>query len=305
MLLSPLSLLQSAYSTLRTYAFNHNTSPVPEAHSESAPRLDSPFNDNPVEHATQAIGSWRQSTPAKLKETDFKPISIPLKTKPSAYCYSLNATSWLAVAEELRPGIAQVLQQHIHTSEPHRTLENIALSPNKQWFAAYSGCKIGLWSIDSDTLKTKTPKLLRMLSAENVTSVTFSPDSKWLAAGNANGTAQMWSIQTDVPTLKQTFSYLPTLRQALHGSTMNRVAFSPDGKWLVSCNGNVNTWSTTTDIPAHSRLSLDDSTHAIAFTPNGRYLAVGSENCSVKIYSLAADLMSSSLSVNLKAMLRK
>lgn len=266
------SLFQSTYSTLRAYAFNHKAAPHPERASGLGSSLEIRHETgNQVESARRANGPWRQPTLA---------AQIPLKTEPLASCYSPHATG-LAVAEE-RSDIAKTLQ-HIYTSGPSRTVENIAPSPNKPWLAAHFGRKIELWSIDSP--ETETPRLLRVFSGnfENVTSVALSPDSKWLTAGKADGSAQMWSTQTAAPTFK-TFSYVPTHRQALNGSsTTNHVAFSPDGKWLLGCNGNVNIWSTTADKPARSCLPLNDPAHAIAFMPNGR-LAVRSEDCSVRIY---------------------
>lgn len=277
MSLSISSVFQSTYSTLRAYAFNHKAS----LHPERVPGLDSTLEirheaGNQVEPAKQAHGPWRQPTLA---------AQIPLKTKPVVACGDSPNATGLAVAEE-RSDSAKTLQR-IYTSGSARTMEDIALSPNQQWLAACTGRKIELWSIGST--ETAPPRLLRVFSGnfENVTSVAFSPDSQWLAAGKADGSAQMWSTQTDAPTFK-TFSYLPTLRQVLNRSTPNHVAFSPDGKWLLGCNGNVSIWSTTADRPARSWLPLNNPAKAIAFTPNGQYLAVKNEDCSVKIYSFTA-----------------
>jgi len=295
MLSNILSAFQSTCSTLYAYAFNHKTHSPPVSNPEPTSFLEPPFGTrdtvkNPLGQAPQENDSLQQAAAVKGKEADFKQITIPLKTKPLVCSYSANAQHWPAIAEELA-GIplhqAKTLQ-HGPTRGLSRTAQNTAFSPNHPWRATYTGYEIELWSIAPRD--TKAPKLLHAFSEglEKVTSVAFSPDSKWLAAGNTDGSVQMWSMQTDVPVLKQTFSYRPTLRQALSESTINSVTFSPDGKWLLSCNGSVRIWPTSADITVRPFLLLDDRVNAIAFAPNSRYLALGSDECSIKIYRFTA-----------------
>jgi WD40 repeat protein len=67
-----------------------------------------------------------------------------------------------------------------------------------------------------------------------VTSVTFSPDSKYLASGSRDETVKLWSVesQTEIVTLLE------------HSKCVNSVAFSPDGKYLASGSyDSVKLWS--------------------------------------------------------------
>jgi WD40 repeat protein len=63
--------------------------------------------------------------------------------------------------------------------------------------------------------------------AEDLTGVAFSPDGKWLAAGDKDGTVKVWDWAAR------------ELRWTLEGHTasVNTVAFSPDGRRLVSGSG--------------------------------------------------------------------
>jgi WD40 repeat protein len=131
---------------------------------------------------------------------------------------------------------------------------SVAFSPDGRLLA--SGCKSspkkgGFVSWDAKMLTHEGPadvllwdvesgKLLRTLHAEGVPSVAFSPpDGGLLACGVARkegGEIRLWNPQTG------------TLRQTLAGQSggVRSIAFSPDGKMIVSgtSNGVVEVWRT-------------------------------------------------------------
>jgi serine/threonine protein kinase/WD40 repeat protein len=100
------------------------------------------------------------------------------------------------------------------------------------------------------------------------TSVTVSPDAKWLASGQGNGYgAKVW----DVKTARLVADLLPQARGTA-------VVFSPDGRWLVTCTSRewcfweVGTWQAVRRIP---RLQDGYLAGPIAFSANQELLAVG------------------------------
>jgi WD40 repeat protein len=63
-----------------------------------------------------------------------------------------------------------------------------------------------------------------MTHGDNVYSIAFSPDGKYLASGSGDKTVKLWNVesQKEVNTLKK------------HKDKVTSVAFSPDGKYMAS-----------------------------------------------------------------------
>ncbi len=95
--------------------------------------------------------------------------------------------------------------------------------------------------------------------------VRFSPDGKWLAAANFLGALKVW----DAADWKEQFAL-----QSL--GKIWGLAYSPDGKLLVTGNaaGEVKCWDALTGRQVDSLPSLMDVVRSLAFSPDGRALAV-------------------------------
>ena len=72
-------------------------------------------------------------------------------------------------------------------------------------------------------------KLLEDRSATFFYSVKFNPDGRYIAAGNLDEMVRIWSVRTG-----------QLVEKWGHGNTVQSVAFTPDGKGLVS--GSSDTW---------------------------------------------------------------
>jgi len=108
--------------------------------------------------------------------------------------------------------------------------------------------------------------------------VTFSPDSKWLAA-QESATIHVLDVATG--------RELHALRQPYGGGG---VAFAPDGRWLASTGSDphvilwdVTTWSAVRRIPSESL-----NCRGIAFSPNGKLLAAACSDSTVKLLDAAS-----------------
>ncbi len=116
------------------------------------------------------------------------------------------------------------------------------------------------------------PVILR--DETEVTSLAFSPDGEFLATAGGDGTVKVWNSKTGRLT--------KTLPDAHVGHACS-VAFHPDGKHLASAGQDkqVKVWDWTTgekvfDAPCDAGSGFGTA-YAVAFSPDGRQLAAGSD----------------------------
>jgi WD40 repeat protein len=132
------------------------------------------------------------------------------------------------------------------------------------------------------TALQSTPHLVAFLHghSDQVRTVAFSPDGKWLASGSRDGTIILW----DVAARRRMGSSIQ-----VEGGRVNSLAFSPDGRWLASGSnsGAVELWDAATG----QRLDQSPEGHAdavwsVAFSPDGRLLASGSEDNAIRLWDV-------------------
>jgi WD40 repeat protein len=85
-----------------------------------------------------------------------------------------------------------------------------------------------------------------------------------------------------------------------HGSIVNSIAFSPNGKQLASGSSDctIRLWDTasganTGTLPGHS-----SDVNSVAFSPNGKQLASGSSDCTIKLWDTASGANTGSLTAH-------
>jgi WD40 repeat protein len=113
---------------------------------------------------------------------------------------------------------------------------------------------------------------------ENVLSVTFSPDAKVLATGDANGDICLWQV-VDGQRL---------LNCQGHAGGVLCVAFSPDGKTLASASYDhtVRLWDVSTGQCLNVLAGHDLWVWSVVFSPDGKMVASGAVDSTVRQWDI-------------------
>jgi WD40 repeat protein len=172
--------------------------------------------------------------------------------------------------------------------DEHATVTTIAYSPRGDMLAV---AVISLSRLRPDTSDRAVVdlwdlsghRLLRRLTGITgpVLSLSFSPDGRWLAAGDLNGTTRLWSLATGA------VRSLPSI----NGSGISSVLFSPDDQHLAiaSRDGSVRIWDVTTGASEVAVPSIGSYSPSIAFSRDGSTLyATGASGESIYRYSVVS-----------------
>ena len=120
----------------------------------------------------------------------------------------------------------------------------LAFSPDSKTFAVCDTDAIYLWNTDATDVKATLKALDTSFYA-----LAFSPNGRLLASGCYDGSVRLWNATAQKEGLGGKIGqYMPTLKLKGHKEIVNILAFSPDGKTLLSgsYDGTIRAWDTTT-----------------------------------------------------------
>ncbi|HEX8707963.1 MAG TPA: TIR domain-containing protein [Pyrinomonadaceae bacterium] len=224
------------------------------------------------------VAHSRQLAAESLSKIENDPdLAFLLGVEANRVHESLEARSILLQDMQYREHLAAFL--HGHTATVHK----VAFSPDGKLLASASGANgkdnsVRLWDVASGQ-----PVGQPLAGHEGaVLCVGFSPNGKILASGDDKGVIILWDVATLAPILQPLTG---------HREPVDSLAFSPDGNLLASANSfardeadgraasgaEIYLW----DVASHNRLgqsfeSQDGFTASLAFSPDGKILAVGS-----------------------------
>ena len=186
-------------------------------------------------------------------------------------------------------------------------VRSVVYMSNGKYLASGSQDKtIRIWEVETgECIKTLEGH------AGNVYSVMYSPDSRYLASKAAFNESKIWKVETGecIKTLSgKILSYSPDGKYFLlcfiknieicktsslepiknlggNLSNIHAMAFSPDGRYLYSCDiyGNIKLWDV---ISNECKTLIKVSMYYVCYSPDGKYVASGSYNKTINLYDV-------------------
>ena len=157
-------------------------------------------------------------------------------------------------------------------------VSNISFSPNGQWIATSN------WDGIIKVWETETQRCTAKIQGwhDGTSQLAFSPDSQYLAAsGKDYGDVYVWNTETGVHVTS--FPVAGTPKKDERAPASFPVCFSPDGQCIAYVSGRLALAVRHIETKEHIALlnhSPRKHIQGLAFSPCGKFLAVGSQNTS-------------------------
>ncbi|KAJ9074225.1 TOR complex subunit lst8, variant 3 [Entomophthora muscae] len=158
---------------------------------------------------------------------------------------------------------------------PKPQINKLCISPDRRYLVAGDYRNIRLFEINS---LNSHPLCTLEGHTNNITSIAFHPEGKWLASGSEDGTVKIWD--TRAPSVQRNFK---------HGSPVNDFVIHPDSLQLLSCSrdGSIKLWNVGSTSCVHELVPDDDiSMQSITISSDGSTVVAGSTKGSCYVWSM-------------------
>jgi len=215
---------------------------------------------NPI-YSTVQVSITPLSTPSTPAKVQPSPASQTANPSPTAQIAPTQPAPLATITSANVAGLSQIAQVNFR---PWALVLDVAWSPNGEMIAVSSGKDVILYSAETLT------ESFHWEPGATTGSLSFSPDSRLLAAGSRDGQVRIWEVSSG------------KLIHAIdaHKKGVNRVAFHPDGAMLAS--GGNDAMARLWDVDSGEMLvEMIGGTYAIpslAFTQDGNNLAIANGN---------------------------
>jgi WD40 repeat protein len=169
-------------------------------------------------------------------------------------------------------------------------VEDVELSPEGRWLITAGGEGTArLWDLAAPD-PVAAPVVLEGHEGP-VTLAAFSADGRWVATAGADGTARLWEL----PVLTGAGAAAPPAAATVlagHSGAITVLAFSPDGRWLVTGDegGILRLWDPAAADPAAGPIvlsGLEGPVSAVVAGPDGQWLAAVSFDSTTLFWKVA------------------
>jgi WD40 repeat protein len=159
-------------------------------------------------------------------------------------------------------------------------VNHVAFSPDIRYILVSNGKTQKLWEIATGREIRTFTKHSEDLSKDFLNNAVFSPDGQHILTVGSDKTLRLWNVTTG-----------RELRTFAENSAGFPVAFSPDGRYILSGSGSVDKtlklWDVATGKILRTFAGHSDAVFSVAFSPDGRYVLSGSEDKTLKLWDVA------------------
>ena len=161
-----------------------------------------------------------------------------------------------------------------HTPDQQPTyITSIAFSPDSRWLATAGWDKqVKIWNTATGRLEKELPH-----NDQIVNIVAFHPKKQYVFTGGDEGAVRMWDLNINKSKPVKKFSGMGVITELALAANGNRVA--------ASDKSSVKLWDFSTGAELRLLPRSDTPTTSIAFTPDGAWLAITSEQGTVNLWN--------------------
>lgn len=152
----------------------------------------------------------------------------------------------------------------------------LLFAPDERTLATVEGNGgLSLWGCTDGKLLSH-----RRAHTRPIVTTAFAPDGRRIATADGAGELRIWTVPA--PGLE----WPPALTPADVPRGINRVAFSPDGAWLLATanDGNIHVWNAETGTAAHKITTDRRRLRSLALTSDGKWLAAVADENAVRVW---------------------